>query len=390
MKGEVKGNVQNVRAPQSGLYYFICSALLFVVAAAASFNGFYAKYHFREYGLYTYPATAFDRMVDGTADRPFVFRQMLPQLANWIDQATPSAVKDRLFGFQYFGQQMRTMVFASPIAQSRTYFYRYVIVYAATYVFALLSVIAMFMVCRAAGLPPAASVFAPVIVILLLPFIMTGGGYFYDYPELAFLSLAFVIALKLDWWWIIPIAALGTWNKESFLLAIPTLYPLVRQRNSRMQSLIAIGVLGLVCASVYLPLHWHFSQNPGGTVLLMGKRQLDFYLSYHLLVGHAPLEMTYGILLPCAFGIVPLALLVWTVVRGWRQLPRSIQRYGQIAAIINVPLYLLFCYPGELRDFSLLYVVFLLVIAYNLNGWLNDSSQQEHGLSAGGGWGTSH
>jgi hypothetical protein len=246
----------------------------------------------------------------------------------------------------------------------------------------------MFLVCRAAGLPPAASVFAPVIVILLLPLIMTGGGYFYDYPELAFIALAVVAALRLDWWWIIPIAALGAWNKESFLLVIPTLYPLLRQRSSRIQSFIAVGVLCLVCASVYLPLHRHFAQNPGGTVLFTGKRQLDFYLSYHLFVGHAPLEMTYGILLPCAFGIVPVALLVWTVVRGWRLLPRPIQGHGQIAAAINIPLYLLFCFPGELRDFSLLYEVFLLVIACNLNGWFALSSQQEHAALQSDGLGT--
>ena len=268
---------------------------------------------------------------------------------------------------------MRNQIFESPMAQGRVYFFRYVVVYATTFLFAVIAVFAMFLVCRSAGLPPPASVFAPVILILLITFLMSGGGYFYDYPELAFICLAVFAALKLDWWWIIPIAALGTWNKESFVLVILTLYPLFRQRYSRIHSSIATAVLCGVCMLVYVPLRTHFARNPGGTVLLGLKQQFAFVFSYRFFTGHAPLEMTYGVLLPCAAGIVPMALLVWTLWRAWSLLPHSIQRHAQLAAIINVPLYLLFCSPGELRDFSLLYAAFLLVIGFNLNRWIHDS-----------------
>ncbi len=74
-------NVRNARFSPSRLYNWICCAVLFVVSAAASFNGFYGKYHFREYGLDAYPVTEVNKMLDGTADRPFVYRQMLPQIA---------------------------------------------------------------------------------------------------------------------------------------------------------------------------------------------------------------------------------------------------------------------------------------------------------------------
>lgn len=70
---------------------------------------------------------------------------------------------------------------------------------------------------------------------------------------------------------------------------------------------------------------------------------------------------------PKAFTLVPMVLLLWTIWRGWRQLPAAIQRHGQVAAAINIPLYLLFCTPGELRDLSMLYVVLMLVLAANLS-----------------------
>ena len=48
---------------------------------------------------------------------------------------------------------------------------------------------------------------------------------------------------------------------------------------------------------------------------------------------------------------------------------RLMQRHAQIAAAINLPLYVLFCAPGELRNLSMLYVVLLVVLATNLEEW---------------------
>ena len=85
-------------------------------------------------------------------------------------------------------------------------------------------------------------------------------------------------------------------------------------------------------------------------------------------------EMTYGVPMLKAFTLVPLTLLAWTVSRSWQSLPGVIQRHSQIAAAINIPLYLLFCSPGELRDLSMLYIFFLLVLATALNKWIGKAS----------------
>jgi len=362
----------------SKLYPRAMCCLLFFVAAAASFQGFYTKWHFREAGV---PFGAGDAelygpgnadelrfgladMLEGTAARPYVYRQMLPALANWLDRVTPQSVKDGLSQVERHEIPPADFKQDSPMAGDPRYAFRYLVVYSVTFLFAWLAVFAMYLVCREVGIPPLASVFAPVLMILALPYCMSGGGYFYDYPELAFLALTVWMGLKFDWWWMLPLVALATWNKESFLFAAASLYPILRKRNRRVGALIGTGGLVLASTAVYLALRLRYEHNPGATVLTKWRNQIKFVLHPMHWVDW---EKTYGIAHFKAFSLIPLALIVWTVWRGWRLLPKEIQRYGQLAAAINLPLYFLFCMPGEMRDLSLLYVVFLLLLAVNLS-----------------------
>lgn len=363
--------------PMSRVYHGVCCSILFFIAAAVSFGGFYAKWHFREAGVAgADDNTRFEAMVDGTAYRPFVYRQMLPTLANWADRIVPQARKTHLYNRQSdFSATYLHAITYSATARSQVYFFRYFVVYATAFLFALIAVFAMYLMCAALEFSPPAAVLAPVIVMLLFPYIETGGGYIYDYPELAFFALAVWIALKFDWWWVIPVAALGTWNKESFLLFILTLFPIFRRRCSRFGAVLGIGVLCLVCLAVYYPIRLRFANNPGSTVML-GLADQWYYFAHpkELLFST---EETYGLRTLAAYTIVPIAFGIWTLCRGWRKLPLVMRRHGQIAAAINIPLYFLFCSGGELRDLSFLYIIFLLVLAVDLNGWISGSIRAE-------------
>jgi hypothetical protein len=358
------------------LYDHVCCFILFLTASAASFNGFYTKYHFFDYGAQAVAPLGLPAMLDGTGLRPFVYRQMLPTAANWIDGSTPESLKTWLYNANVGDSSFPDAMFDSTVARSQTYFFRYLIVYVATFLFALLAVYAMHWTCTALDVHPVAALCTPVAFILLLPYIQCKGGFFYDFPELAFFALAVCAALKLKWWWLIPLVALGTWNKESFLLFVPTLYPFFRQRTSQLNAAIGTGALCLVCTAVYYPIHLRFAHNPGGTVLVGLLHQIQFFLHPRLwLLGDPPFEKTYGLLLLPAYTVVPVALLVWTVLRGWHRLPPMIQWHAKIAAAINIPLYLLFGNPGELRNLSFLYVTLLLLMAVNLTQWIANISE---------------
>jgi hypothetical protein len=352
----------------SAAFRRISCALLFFVAASASFNGYYDKWHFREAGVRgAEPSLDLHRygiayMLDGTATRPFAYRQLLPSVANWLDQKTPPWIKDSLY--QGPGRtSIAEFMFDSPLARDRKYFYRYSIVYVSTFLFAWLATYAMYLVCRALEVPPAACLLAPVSMILLMPYLFSGGGFFYDYPELAFLALAVWMGFRFDWWWMLPLVALATWNKESFLLITLTLYPILRSRSSRTSALTGTAILGLTCAAVYLAVRWQVRLNPGVTVVQALQVQLAWIRHPMNLLS---IEKTYGIVMFRALTLVPLAFIGWIVWRAWPRLPAAIRRHGQIAAAINLPLYFLFCAPGEIRDLSMMYIVFMLSLAANL------------------------
>jgi hypothetical protein len=354
--------------PPATLYYRVCCFVLFFIAASSSFSGYYQKWHFAEADM---PGddnwAGIVQMLDGTAHRPSIYRQLLPATANYLDRIVPQSTKTALKNWEASDDDLLLYAISqSPTANDPQYFFRYLVIYCETFLFALLAVYAMYLVCTALDLPPPAAVFAPVILILLLPYLMTQGGFFYDYAELAFFALAVWIALRFRWGWLIPIAALGTWNKESFLLFLPTLYPFLRRNSSQLAAATRTLALAAVSLAVLLPIRIHFAHNLSGYSGSWWQAQLEFFLHPRNLLFAT--EETYGIRIVGACTLLPLALIAWTAVRNWKHLPHDLQQHARIAAAINIPLYLLFCNPGELRNFSMLYLTLLLLIAVALGG----------------------
>jgi hypothetical protein len=137
----------------SKLYYRVCCFVVFSVAAAASFNGYYDKYRLYDTDPNgsTQGTNLFEPMVDGSAERPYVYRQLLPMLANCVDRLVPEPTKDHLFARESHGTLFRRYLVSSPIVENRAYFLRYLIVYFMTFQFAWISVFAMFQLCKSAG-----------------------------------------------------------------------------------------------------------------------------------------------------------------------------------------------------------------------------------------------
>jgi hypothetical protein len=356
---------------RSKLYVRACSFVVFFAVAAASFSGFYAKWHFNEADVPgDNSAASFEHMVEGTAQKPVIFRQMIPWIDNFAERHTPQTPKHWLYTHRGEGEDASLYAMsASPTANMQTYFYRYLVQYVVTFLFTLAAVYALYLVCKAVEIPAPAALFASAFFMLLLPYFMTGGGYAYDLPELAFFALAVLAARRFAWWWLIPIAALGEWNKETFILFVVTLYPILRSRMSRAHAVAAVSTTCAICVAVYLPIRRHFAHNAGGGG---GGWHDQLHALLHPTASFFfATEETYGVHMLKMSTLLPLLLLVWTVVRGWRHLAHELKRHAQIAFVLNISLYFLFCYPGEMRDFSLLYVTFVLVMAGSLSAWIN-------------------
>lgn len=81
-------------------------------------------------------------------------------------------------------------------------------------------------------------------------------------------------------------------------------------------------------------------------------------------------DSAYGVISYSSATLISLLIIAWTLMRAWKQVLKSLQRQGLIAALINLPLYFLFCFPGELHDLSMLYPIFFIALAFNLNSWI--------------------
>ena len=216
----------NPEIRSSKLYYRVCLFLLFFVTASATFNGFYAKYHFYDWSTWTIAPLRLDAMLDGTGFRPFIYRQMLPTAANWIDGATPEAVKTWLFNRATPGPQVAGRDVRFPDRPRSGLFLPL-----PGRLFRHFSFCAAGCVRHAHGLPGAGSEsdcsgFCPGRLHSPASLFSEQGRLLLRLSRTGAHGAGVWAALKFDWFWILPIAALGTWNKESFLLFIPALYPI--------------------------------------------------------------------------------------------------------------------------------------------------------------------
>jgi len=130
------------------LFHGMCLAVLLIVASAASFSAFYEKWHFREQGARGTDLIAeFDRMIDGSANRPYIYRQLLPDLANSLTRVLPvDAITRRV------PARAKERIGVAFNLSSKKYPAQYLIVYIATYLSALFAAFALYRVCAGVNL----------------------------------------------------------------------------------------------------------------------------------------------------------------------------------------------------------------------------------------------
>ena len=353
--------------------------VFFTAIAAACLNGFYTKWRLND----GHPAFSLAAMVDGSAHRPYVYRQLLPVIANGIQAMLPPATVARVSARLAAPQRVNShsgiaMRYPGSESLQVAYALRYHIVYYLTFAALLAALFVMRALCLRLGASAPAAVAAPAAFALLLPFLLTIGGYFYDFTELLFMMSGVLLASRpmmrkpAGAALLLLLGAVATFNKEAFFWFSPTLYPLLRQHlDSRRAAALTAGLL-LVCGSVYLALRLRYAGQYGSTADFQLWENLRFYSS---LSGWLKTESTYGVLLPRGFSIVTVLLFAGVACRQWRHLALPMRRHATIALAINLPLFLLFCSPGEMRNLSMLYPTWLALTAVGLSGWLARESQ---------------
>ncbi|EHK63836.1 hypothetical protein [Achromobacter arsenitoxydans] len=368
----------------AGYRWFLLSCA-YVVVAAAVINGFYTKWRLND----GHPALGLSQMVEGTAHRPYVYRQLVPALANGIQALLPQATVARLSERLSEPRRVNSrsglaMRYPASEALSPAVTLRYHLVYYLTFLALLAALFVMRRVCLQAGAPAASATAAPAVFALMLPFFLTGGGYFYDFVEVLFMMSAIVLAMgvsrgtPLRLAALLALAGLAAWNKEAFLFFTPALYPLLRRNLSRIQAAGLVTLLMFICGCVYLALRTRYAGNPGSTADFQLWDNLRFYVDPG---NWLRTENTYGVLLPRSFSLVGLLAFAGIAVNGWTRLAPALRRHAKLVLAINLPLFVLFCSPGEMRNLSMLYPSLLCLLALALAKWMAPQSGANPGAT---------
>ncbi len=348
----------------------------YFIVAAASFNGYFAKWAFRD----TDPRFSIDLMLDGTAYRPAVYRQLIPQIANFLDKEISPSIREEIVNISKnlndnctnYGFWQCPFDLYKPARKGSLkpeYMFRYSIVYIITFASLLISMFLLKEVCTEVSKSNISGTLAPICFALILPIIFTRGGYFYDFFELMFMSIAFLLTLHKRYIWILPITLVATLNKESFPLFILALIPLVQAFMSRFKLLMFISSNIFIAAIVNFIGKSTYAKNPGSNMDYQLVDNIKFYL--HPLDYLFSFEWTYGMYLPKGFSIFILLALFIIIFKSWPSLERPIKQHSLFALAITIPLFTLFCYRDELRNLSMLYISFNIMIAVYLKDILD-------------------
>ncbi len=328
----------------------------FYTIAAASHAGFMSKYALRD-GDATFSVV---NMVDGTAERPFVYRHLIPAIAN-IGQQLVSDPNSSVFSqFKKLKLDASQNFTRATQANESGYEYAYRLVYLTNFVALFISLLLLRALLIRLGFGQLESVLAPAAFIIAFPYIQSIGGFFYDSVELAFFAAALLLAVQGRLIALLVLTVFATLNKESFLFFLPTLYPILRENNTLKKTLIVLAVAVLIAVIVKAYLQHRFQANAGSEMYVQFFDNMKAYLNPFTYLRN---ETTYGLPGPSGFFITTIAMIVIIAQRGKLAVNSVWKQHFMIALIINMPLFIAFCVAGELRNLSMLYVGSVVFIA---------------------------
>ncbi len=387
--------------------------LVFMVFAisAAAFEGFFVKWHFQEAHVAA-DFFSFEAMYEGTAHRPYVHRQLLISVSKGVTEILPhetkEALREKIKADNFLVNKFK------KVDIKEKFLLEYYIVYFLAFLCLFASIFVWRKICIDLTGDSLAGTVAPLAFTIIFPYLETNGGFFYDFSELLFFSLATYFALHGRYLALILITPLAAHNKESFFFFLLTLYPLLRRTQTIKTTIMTLGVSILLAGLSYLPTILKFAGNEGniaesgnrliinifvviiiayffGVYLICKKIYIKsplmsyaFFLIFVVMMfvlrgSEFPwfffddLGHTYSVISGEKTFLLHLILVFWIIKSAWKFFDKSLKNYSLLALAINTPLIMSFGYVFELRNLSLLYPAFIILIAFYCKEKINSS-----------------
>ena len=347
--------------------------LVYMAVSASVLNIFMQTRSLKE----TSAEFSISKMMDGSAYLPYVYRQLVPIIANYAvklihPEEQTEFVEDNLNKYHlrqfYFGKSKEVLDYNYIIQDNWSP--DYAIKYHIVYIIVFLSLLGTLYCLR--GLIPAILIsnnpltpFLPIIFVLLIPLSFMHGNFFYDFLEFFFLSVLLLSSIKGCYAWWLLLLPLAVLNKESNII-VPLLYaPVIIANSLHWRSRIFIAIGFLISITVFLFIKQKYNMNLGNPFIWQLEPKVIFLLNpenYFLWSDfYAPM-----IPFPRGFNIFLLIVLAKLLFWQWKKKPHFAKKLFFIALIINIPLFIFLCQTDEIRNLSFLFLPIYLLSVHTL------------------------
>jgi hypothetical protein len=327
-----------------------CIVIVFVLGGTASIsNAFFLKWGFNDAGEDAYSLV---RMAAGTADRPYVYRSLLPA---GIYSATANLTPQQLGAFfervKRHDNLHNQFFWKLPLSSWDA---RLALTYYVMYLLILLCIAALlcqiFFLSRSMGAKFGEALGLCSCFCLTYPLVFEKGGFFYDFLELNILMLlvsSYSRGRRSALLWAIVLACV---KETAFIYSIILLLSYRQVGSSTLLKLLMVALP----LSIRQWLVSYFAGNGGGVVELHVWENLRFWFDPGTWVAFGTI-LAPGVLSPRVQNpIFALPMLIW-VRYGWAAAKPEERRFLVVSIAMVLPLYLVWGYKDEVRAASMVF-----------------------------------
>lgn len=336
-----------------------------LIVASASFSGFFSRYAFNDIEL-SYGDYSLTSMVNGETIKPYIYRQLIPYTSDTIasnlspnlqKKITSWIMKPRFKGNNNFIHNTYAQATDSNDPDTIITYY---LVYFFSFISLFFSIIIFRQISIHAGIDSISATLGSFAFALILPYFLNKGAFFYDLSELFFMGLSVLLAVRKRYLMLILLVGFATFNKEAFLAFSLTLAPFLIKDLGWKKGLFLQSILLAICGLVSQFTKAIYSNNLGGSV---DWHLFDHVQSLFTLSTYFQYDFTYGLIAPQGYNILTIVLITIVTRISYPQLPQLFKQHLYMALAINLPLFILFCQSGELRNLSFLFISLNILIA---------------------------
>ncbi|MFO0388612.1 MAG: hypothetical protein ACK502_02685 [Alphaproteobacteria bacterium] len=307
----------------------------------------------------TWRGATVEQMVNGTAERPYVYRRLVPVITFIVREATPSSLQNWVnVNVSQFANDLNTTqvmavhkrMFRQALEKTDGFFMRTIsagIAFACLlgFVFATYRLtVALFP--HMTGL----HLSAPIVGLLMVPALLVPTAFIYDLPALGLAAGCYYALAVKNWRWFFIWFVLACVNKETAIFL--TIFYCLCYRSLSLTRREYFGFLLLqliVFVIIRGVIYWQFMDNPG------------IFLASSYSPQQAALWLDgYGYK-----ALVTYLTIFFLLVFGWNEKPLFI-RHGITLFMVIYVAYFLFGRPGEYRVFLDVVPLISIMIAHTL------------------------